>query len=106
MRDSEPLIELLKKQKASGKLYGAICAAPAVALASQDLIEQGAISTCYPAPGFREKLKNISDDSVVVADNLVTSQGPGTALEFALELGEKLYGKEKRDEIAKQMLVG
>ena len=105
LRDSEPLIDLIKKQKASGKLYGAICAAPAVALASQGLIDEDATSTCYPAPGFREKLNKISDDAVVVADNLITSQGPGTALKFALELGEKLFGKEKRDEIAKQMLV-
>lgn len=105
LRDCKPLIDLLQKQKSEGKLYGAICAAPAVALASNGLIESNAASTCYPAPGFREKLSNVSEDSVVVADNLITSQGPGTALQFALQLGEKLYGKEKRDEIAKQMLV-
>lgn len=37
--------------------------------------------------------------------NLITSQGPGTALMFALELGQQLYGKKKREEIAAQMLV-
>jgi protein deglycase len=105
LRDSEPLIALLKKQKADGKLYGAICAAPAVALASHGLIEVGASSTCYPAPAHRAMLENVSEDAVVVANNLTTSQGPGTAIQFALQLGEHLYGKEKRDEIAKQMLV-
>jgi hypothetical protein len=35
---------------------------------------------------------------------VTTSQGPATALVFALELGKKLYGEEKAAEIAKQML--
>lgn len=40
-------------------------------------------------------------NSRVVADrNVVTSQGPGTAIEFALALVEQLYGKEKMEEVA------
>lgn len=105
LRDCQPLIELLKKHKADGKLYGAICAAPAVVLASNGLIEEGAAATCYPAPGFREKLPQVSNDNIVVSNNLVTSQGPGTALEFGLTLGELLFSKEKREEIAAQMLL-
>lgn len=105
LRDCQPLQELLKKQKESGKLYGAICAAPAVALAAMGLIDANSEATCYPAPAFREKLSKVSEDPVVHAENLTTSQGPGTALKFALALGERLYGKEKSDEIAKQMLV-
>lgn len=31
---------------------------------------------------------------------VVTSRGPGTAMEFALVLVEQLFGKEKRDEVA------
>lgn len=105
LRDCEPLIELLQKQKGAGKMYGAICAAPAIALATHGLIEDGAAATCYPAPQFQEKIKNRSDKSVVVEGNMITSQGPGTSIQFALQLGEQLFGKEKRDEIAKQMLV-
>jgi putative intracellular protease/amidase len=73
------------------------------------LIEGGEPATCYPAPAFRNTLKElgaaVSDDRVIVSGKLVTSQGPGTSLEFALQLGEELFGKDKRDEIAKQMLV-
>lgn len=105
LRDSELLIELLQKQKSAGKMYGAICAAPAVALASKGLIDEAATSTCYPAPQFREKLSKVSDDAVVVAENLTTSKGPGTALQFALSLGEQLFDKETRDKIASEMLV-
>jgi len=95
----------LEKQKAQKKLYGAVCASPAIALAPQGFLDDSAPATCYPAPNFREQLKIVSDDAVVVSDNVTTSQGPGTSLHFALSLGEQLFGKEKRDEIAKQMLV-
>ena len=84
-------------------MYAAICASPAVVLASNGLIEDGA--TCYPALAFREKLTNPSDDNVVVNGALTTSKGPGTAIEFALCLGEQLFGKEVRDKIQKEMLV-
>jgi len=49
--------------------------------------------------------ESASDESVVVQGNLVTSQGPGTSLKFALQLGEMLFGKEKADAVAKEMLV-
>jgi protein deglycase len=105
LRDCKPLIEILQKQKSAGKQYAAICAAPAVVLASQGLIQQGAVATCYPAPKFRDAIAKVSENAVVVSDNMTTSKGPGTALAFALQLGENLYGKEKRDQIAKEMLT-
>ncbi len=42
---------------------------------------------------------------VVVDGNLITSRGPGTAFEFALTLVEKLYGREKADEVAGPMVM-
>lgn len=103
LRDCATLVELLKKQQDKKKLYGAMCASPAVVLASHGLVDAGA--TCYPAPPFRSVMKDASDDKVVVQDNVVTSQGPGTSLLFALSLGEQLYGKEAADEIAAALLV-
>jgi 4-methyl-5(b-hydroxyethyl)-thiazole monophosphate biosynthesis len=103
LRDSAPLIEMLKRQNNAEKMYGAICASPAVVLALNGLVTEGA--TCYPAKGFREVLASPVDEDVVVKDNLTTSQGPGTSLKFALMLGEQMYGKEKADEIAASMLV-
>lgn len=103
LRDSAPLISILEKQKESGKMYGAICAAPAVVLAAKGLVGEGA--TCFPAPGLLEKMSSPVSDDVVVQGNVVTSKGPGTALKFAVALGEQLYGEEKAKEIAGQLLI-
>jgi len=103
LRDSAPLISILEKQKSTGKMYAAICAAPAVVLASKGLIGEGA--TGYPAPGLLEKMKSPVGDDVVVQGNVVTSKGPGTALKFAIALGEQLYGAEKAKSIADEMLA-
>ena len=57
--------------------------------------------SCYPS--FMEKFTAdvIPVNSRVVVDrNAVTSQGPGTTIEFALALVERLYGKDKMEEIA------
>jgi len=40
------------------------------------------------------------EESAVVVDNkIVTSRGPGTAMDFSLTLIELLMGKEKRNEV-------
>jgi putative intracellular protease/amidase len=44
-------------------------------------------------------------ERVVVDGTLVTSQGPGTALEFALTLVELLVGKEKAQEVKNQLVA-
>lgn len=103
LRDCDVLIDMLKKQKQSNKLYAAVCASPSVVLASKELL--GDKATCYPAPGLRASMPNASEEAVVIDNNLITSQGPGTSLKFALALGEQLYGKSEADKIAEEMLV-
>lgn len=104
LRDCPALIRLLEKQKNDpSKYYSAICAAPAVVLASKNLIQSGA--TVYPAPPFLKMIDNVSSDDVVVQGNLITSRGPGTALKFALKLGELLYGEDAAKDVASAMLV-
>lgn len=105
LRDSKTLQTILEQQRASGRPYAAICAAPAVVLATHNMLD--AKATCYPAPQFRATLTDPVDDAVAVTGGgqITTSKGPGTALLFALELGEQLFGKEARDKIQKEMLV-
>ncbi len=104
LRDSAPLIEKLREQKQAGRLYGAICASPAVVLQPHGLLAK-VRATCFP--GMRGKLDPAyaSDEPVVVDGPCVTSQGPGTAIAFALKLVELLFGTRKAREVADAMLV-
>lgn len=68
-----------------GKLVAAICAAPAVVLGPLGILE-GKRFTCYPGFEARVNQGEFSEERVVHDGNLVTSRGPGTAMEFSLEL--------------------
>jgi len=101
---SKPLIDILKKQNAENRLYGAICAAPAVVLEQHGLLE-GKKATCHPM--FIEQLKSneCADETVVLDQNCMTSRGAGTAMEFGLELVGKLMGEEKKKEVAQGLAL-
>ncbi len=98
--DNDPRVhELLRKMADSGRYTAAICAAPKV-LANAGLLA-GKKATSFP--GFVDKME-LSDvdylqEAVVQDGKIITSRGPGTAMDFALSLVELLVGKEKRDEV-------
>jgi 4-methyl-5(b-hydroxyethyl)-thiazole monophosphate biosynthesis len=104
LRDSATLKEILVRQQSAGGLYGGICAAPAVVLATHGLLENRQ-ATCHPH--FVQKLNNTSAvaSRVVVDGNCVTSRGPGTAMEFSLKLVELLFGKDKMNAVAAPMVI-
>ncbi len=104
LRDSALLIELLRKQKQAGRLYGAICASPAVVLQPHGLLSK-THATCFPAMRGKLDPGYASDEAVVVDGRCVTSQGPGTAILFALKLVELLFGVAKARDVADAMLV-
>ena len=106
LRDSQILKNLLVKQAGSNKLYAAICASPALILNTHGLLENKKF-TGYPNfdPEF-EKLSGFDKSQQVVQDgNLITSQGPGTSIKFALKLIEALLGVDKSEEIRAQVLA-
>ncbi|MDP7638669.1 MAG: DJ-1/PfpI family protein [Candidatus Hydrogenedentes bacterium] len=96
--------ELLKTMANSGKFVGAICAAPYV-LANAGVLS-GKRATAYP--GFLERMDlddvEITDGVVERDGKVITSRGPGTAMDFALELIEALAGREKRDEVEEKLV--
>jgi 4-methyl-5(b-hydroxyethyl)-thiazole monophosphate biosynthesis len=104
LRDSPELKELLMNQNNSGKYIAAICAAPAIVFSSHGLLK-GKTATCYPGPKLIAMMENRSNDRVVVDGNVITSQGPGTSLEFSLKLVEILFGVGKATELSKEMLL-
>jgi protein deglycase len=108
LRDCALLIEMLRAQRDAGRLYGAICASPAVALLPHGLLA-GRRATCFPnyLTDLDEAEAVEASEARVVADgNLVTSRGPGTAIEFALALIARLFDDPaKATAIGQQMLV-
>jgi 4-methyl-5(b-hydroxyethyl)-thiazole monophosphate biosynthesis len=103
LAEHAPLEQRVQQQAAAGKLYAAICAAPALALQTWGLLRQRRM-TCYPA--FSDRLSGCTfvDQPVVVDGNCITSQGPATALAFALTLVEQLCGRTTRQTVATAML--
>jgi len=98
--DQDPRIrELLQRMARQGRYTAAICAAPKV-LASAGLL-QGRRATSYPGVLDRMDLPQVQVElePVIRDGRVITSRGPGTAMDFALELIEVLLGRDKRDEV-------
>jgi protein deglycase len=104
LRDSAPLVALLKRQQAEERLLGAICASPMVVLQHHGLIG-GRRATCHPDFASQLENKEALESRVVVDGNLVTSRGPGTAVEFGLRLVALLYGEDRASEVGERMLA-
>ncbi|XP_037092721.1 Parkinson disease protein 7 homolog [Pollicipes pollicipes] len=97
---------VLKEQEAAGRLIAAICAAP-TALKAHGVCTGRAL-TSYP--NFKEELLEggqyiYVEDRVAIDGNLVTSRGPGTALEFALALVGQLCGPEQQAKTGAPLLL-
>ncbi|MEE9141472.1 MAG: DJ-1 family glyoxalase III [Gammaproteobacteria bacterium] len=96
LENDQRLRELLRAMAESEKFTAAICAAPKV-LGAAGLLD-GRRATSFP--GFLDSYPVEHSDDAVVRDGLViTSRGPGTAMDFALALIEALAGKQRRDEV-------
>lgn len=98
--DADPRIHaLLQRLAAAGAYTAAICAAPRV-LANAGLLHD---KTATSYPGFLDRMElpglRVSGAAVVVDGKVITSRGPGTAIDFALELIAALVGPEKRAEV-------
>ena len=90
---------ILERLSGEGKYTAAICAAPKV-LASAGLLD-GRRATSYPGVLDGMNLPRVDVDlkPVVRDGKVITSRGPGTAMDFALELIELLVDRATRDEV-------
>lgn len=101
---SEAVLTTVVRLFNEGKLVAAICASPAVVLGGSGILE-GRKVTCYP--GCDSAAPSISFDHTcrVIRDgNLITSEGAGTALEFAMEIVGYLFGEESRSALEKRVV--
>lgn len=103
---SAELLAKIRELDAQQKVIAAICAAPAVVLAPSGVL-QGKAATCFP--GYEKRLTDggavFRPERVVSDGRIVTSRGAGTAMEFSLELIERLCGAETSQKIALQVLA-
>jgi protein DJ-1 len=96
--------ERLRAQIAEGRLIGAICAAP-IALRAHAVFG-GLRMTCHPS--VRDVVAahgSLASEAVVEDGLLVTSQGPGTAFDFALALVTRLCGGDAAERVKGPMML-
>ncbi|ACS86665.1 protein deglycase YajL [Musicola paradisiaca] len=105
-RDSPLLVERLRQTHQEGKIVAAICASPAVVLEYHKLFPVGNM-TGYPTLKERISADKWQEKRVVYDPrvNLLTSQGPGTSIDFALKLIDLLAGKAKAADVASQLVL-
>lgn len=100
----ERVIALVRRLHGEGRTTAAICAAPLV-------LEKAGVLGKSPLtshPSVRAELAGralVAEPRVVSSGPIVTSQGPGTAIEFALALVERFAGGEKARELERAMLA-
>ena len=100
LENNQQVINFIKAFENRGKLIAAICASPTI-LEKIGVLE-GKKATCYPT--MKDKIKNFVDERVVVDKNIITSQGPGTAIEFALEI-VRFFNPSAYEQLKKDLLV-
>lgn len=103
LSNCETLNRALKQHAQAGGKIAAICAAPAVVLYPLGILD-GKDATCYP--GFENECvkAKMCDSPVVVSDNVITANGPATALRFALTIVANSMGDGIAQEIGSGML--
>jgi len=97
--DDPRVLAVVRKMAADGKFTCAICAAPSV-LAHAGVLS-GKRATSYPGRLENMRLPDVTltGEAVTRDGKVITSRGPGTAIDFALALVEALDGKETRDRV-------
>jgi len=100
----ERVLSAVRELHGSGRTTAAICAAPMV-LAAAGVVD-GVAVTSHPSVRSKLGAADVRDTPRVIrSGNVVTSQGPGTAIEFALELVRELVSPDKAAELGRAMLV-
>ena len=99
---SEGLLQIVREFDEINRCIGAICAATTV-LHRAGILE-GRTVTGHPSVHAALTGCTVLQDAVVVDGHLVTSQGPGTAMDFALTLVATLDSPAKADDVAAPMI--
>ena len=102
LKADDRVVQAARTFNSEGKIVAALCAAPTVLAAAGILLRRHA--TCYPT--CAPQLGAAYDAAPVIADgNIITGQGPGTAMLFALVLVQHLAGVEVAQHVADGLLT-
>lgn len=103
---SKKVNDMLQAHHARGGRIASICAGPAVVLAPAGILK-GKKATCYPGLGdaINANGGTYIKAKVVSEPGLITSEGPGTTLPFAIEIIRQTKGDKVADDTAASMLV-
>lgn len=103
---STELSETVGRHWREGGNIAAICAAPALVLGPLGILKDEE-ATGYPflKDDFIKRGGRYSESSVVVGDRLITSQGPGTTLDFALALVRRIKGPDMEQALREGMVI-
>lgn len=102
LEDCPVALDAVAKAAGEGRKVAAICAAPRI-LAFLGLLD-GKEATVYPSMESFLKNAKIRREPAVVDGNIITGQGMGAAVPFALKLTEQLCGQQKACQIAKEIV--
>jgi len=103
LSESENVQSILKQMKEQGKYIGAICAAP-LALHTADVLNKD--FTCYPSIENQIRLDGYHhDQSTIIDGKVMTSQGVGTAIDFALKIVRQLQGESSFKDLKESILA-
>ena len=104
LMECDPFIAYIKRMADQGKPTGAICAAPMI-LGKAGLLD-GRSFTAYPGVLDAETFVDaVYTGAAVECDSgVITSRGPGTAMDFALAVLELLAGRETRTTVEGQLV--
>lgn len=102
LREEGQVTELAKQFAAEGKTVAAICAAPLL-LKDAGMLEAKRYTAHDSVWG--ELTEALGDERVVVDGNMITSRGPGTAMDFGLAVVEHLVGPDAAKQVAAEVMV-
>ncbi len=99
LNEDDRIHQILQRTVNNNKSVAAICAAPKV-LASAGLLENKKV-TAYPGvlDALNLNTTEVTNSAVQQDGNILTSRGPGTAMDFALEIISCLVGGDKRNQV-------
>ena len=101
----DAFLNIIRKFRSHNKIIASVC------VGALPLVKSGVLknknATTYNQAEYRQSLKNngvfLSNEQIVIDDNLITSNGPSSAVEVAFILLEILTSKENTFKIRKLM---